>query len=181
MATDFSIIVAHDENWGIGNDNTIPWKISEDMAHFRRITMNAEPGKQNIVIMGRLTYESLPTKFRPLPGRINIVVSRTLTQLDGSYISHSIAEALEKAKALQEEGAASDVYCIGGSQLYTEMIHHERCCRLYITQVNITVPCNAFFPKYTQQYQLHQASENITTADGTIIQFKEYKRTSVSK
>src|SRR5689334_4792565 len=74
----FSIIVAVDEQFGIGRNKLLPWNIPGDMKHFKEITTRSSEGKQNFVIMGRKTWDSIPEKFRPLPGRVNCVLSRDL-------------------------------------------------------------------------------------------------------
>lgn len=78
--SNFQLVVAVDQNMGIGKDGTLPWKIPGDMAYFRELTSKASNStRSNVVIMGRATWESLPPKFRPLPGRINIVLTRSAT------------------------------------------------------------------------------------------------------
>ena len=72
----FAIVVAADEARGIGAGNTLPWKLPTEMAYFKRVTTVAPPGRQNAVVMGRKTYESIPGKFRPLRDRLNVVLSR---------------------------------------------------------------------------------------------------------
>jgi dihydrofolate reductase/thymidylate synthase len=74
----FTIVVAYTRRMGIGKDGGLPWRpLKNDMARFKRITMGSlSKDKFNVVIMGRKTWESIPEKFRPLPGRINIVLSR---------------------------------------------------------------------------------------------------------
>lgn len=80
---DFEVIVAACNNNGIGSNKTIPWRLSPDMKEFRIITTNTKDSKKlNAIIMGRTTWESIPLQFRPLIGRINIVVSRTLAEPD---------------------------------------------------------------------------------------------------
>eukprot|EP01043_Picozoa_sp_COSAG02_P013258 COSAG02_NODE_527_length_20704_cov_120.745462_10_plen_104_part_00 len=78
-AVPLSVIVAASRgSWGIGKDGGIPWQLPGDMAHFRKVTLETvDPERQNAVVMGRRTWESIPPKFRPLAGRINIVLTRT--------------------------------------------------------------------------------------------------------
>ena len=96
----FSIIVAVDSKNGIGKNNGLSWRLKEDMKHFRTLTLGGfkDFGIQNVVIMGRKTYESIPPKFRPLPNRLNIVISRSLESINGARIANSLEEALNFAE-----------------------------------------------------------------------------------
>ena len=129
-----SLIAAVARNRAIGKDNQLLWHLPEDMKHFRETTR----GKP--VIMGRKTWESLPEKFRPLPGRQNIVVSR-----DPAYKAHGadLAGSLEGALALA--GGAEEVFVIGGEQLYRAALPFAD--RLYLTEVELEPEADAFFPE----------------------------------
>ena len=129
-----SLIAAVARNRAIGKDNQLLWHLPEDMKHFRETTR----GKP--VVMGRKTWESLPEKFRPLPGRQNIVVSR-----DPAYKAHGadLASSLEGALALA--GGAEEVFVIGGEQLYRAAL--PLADRLYLTEVELTPAADAFFPE----------------------------------
>ncbi len=129
-----SLIAAVARNRAIGKDNQLLWHLPEDMRHFRETTR----GKP--VVMGRKTWESLPEKFRPLPGRQNIVVSR-----DPAYKAHGadLAGSLEGALALA--GGAEEVFVIGGEQLYRAALPFAD--RLYLTEVELEPEADAFFPE----------------------------------
>ena len=102
-----NLIYARAANGVIGKDNTMLWHLPEDMAHFKQLT-NGWP-----VIMGRKTWDSLPRKFRPLPGRVNIVITRqTDWTADGTTAVPSLAQALTLCHA------SSEVWVIGGAQIY---------------------------------------------------------------
>ena len=75
MAQSLTLIVAATVSNGIGHNGGLPWKLSREMAYFKRVTSAAPSGKHNLVLMGRNTWESIPTKFRPLVGRLNVVLS----------------------------------------------------------------------------------------------------------
>ena len=126
-----SIIVAVSDDWGIGKDNELLWHISEDLKRFKRITI----GKT--LIMGKKTWESLPT--RPLPGRKNIVLTDLPDeQIEGAITVYSIDEALSKCTAEDE------VFIIGGGSVYRQFMSLAH--RLYITHVHKNRPADIFFP-----------------------------------
>jgi dihydrofolate reductase len=74
-SSSLTLIVAATVTHGIGRDGALPWKLSREMAYFKRVTSTAPEGLRNSVIMGRNTWESIPRKFRPLAGRVNVVLS----------------------------------------------------------------------------------------------------------
>merc|ERR1711972_1237626 len=104
-----SVIVATTQKGGIGKDGTIPWKLPEDMGHFKKVTTAAPHGKINAVIMGRKTWDSIPVNFRPLPDRINVVLSRSSADPTfafafpaGVLLANSLNEALAQLEERQE-------------------------------------------------------------------------------
>ncbi|MDE2222506.1 MAG: dihydrofolate reductase, partial [Candidatus Omnitrophica bacterium] len=70
----FSIVVAFDSTYGIGKDGRLPWRLAADLKRFKEITMEDGAARPNAVIMGRKTWESIPDRFRPLPGRVNVIL-----------------------------------------------------------------------------------------------------------
>ncbi|MFT4052401.1 MAG: dihydrofolate reductase [Microbacterium sp.] len=117
----------------IGRSNTLPWHVPEDMAHFRAVTTGAP------VIMGRLTWDSFPARFRPLPGRRNIVVTRSAEWAEAGA---ERAGSLDEALALVAE--APEAWVIGGGQLYREAI--ARADVLEVTELDLAVDGDAFAP-----------------------------------
>lgn len=97
-----SVVVAATNKWGIGINGDLPFRISADLKHFKKITCESVgEGKQNAVIMGRKTWESIPAKFRPLPDRVNVVLSSTLKQEDmpeGVRIYSSLGQVMIQIK-----------------------------------------------------------------------------------
>ena len=129
------IIVAISDNNAIGRDNSLLWHISEDLKFFRRTTLGCP------VIMGRKTYESIG---RPLPKRINIVVSRGAETPEGPLLAHSLDEAF----AMAESGADTPERCfvIGGGQIYAQAI--PLADRLIVTHVHSVIDdADTFFPQ----------------------------------
>ncbi|OGH85416.1 MAG: hypothetical protein A2493_01695 [Candidatus Magasanikbacteria bacterium RIFOXYC12_FULL_33_11] len=129
-----SLIAAISENNCIGKDNALLWDIPEDMKHFKNVTFG------HIVLMGRNTWESIPEKFRPLPNRKNIVITRDMNYEvpEGVEIYSSIDEALERYKN-------ENVFIIGGSSIYKQTI--EKAEQLFITEVHKVVDGDVFFPE----------------------------------
>lgn len=132
--TEVVIIAAVARNRVIGKDNTLIWNIPEDMAHFKALTAG------HVVIMGRKTWESLPARFRPLPGRRNIVISR---QADYSAPGAEVASSLQQALAIASN--AERAFIIGGEQIYRQAM--DAAQRLEITQVDLAPEGDAWFPE----------------------------------
>ena len=134
-----NLIVAKDQNNGIGRNNGLLVSLKKDMQYFKEKTM----GK--VVVMGMNTYNSLPTKFRPLPNRLNIVISRNRgVDEDGVIVVKSVDELF---KVLGERHIdESDVFCIGGASIYKLLLPY--CDRLYITNIMKKFDdADVFFPE----------------------------------
>ena len=174
MAAPFHIIVAHDLSYGIGIKNGIPWHLPVDMAYFKEVTTKAENNKKNAVIMGRKTWESIPEKFRPLPNRHNVVLSKTVSTIDGAIVASSFNQGLEQCA---EDPMIDQIFVIGGSQIYNEAISHPKCDTLYITKVYKSHDCDAFFPDYKPKFNCTYASNIWVTKNGNCAFFK-YKKIS---
>jgi len=130
---DVSIIVAKSRNHAIGLNNQMPWHISADLKRFKEITTG------HFVVMGRNTYESIG---KPLPNRTNIVITRNKSyQAPGCLVMHSIDQALFHAKQHHE----SEVFIIGGSQLYKEAL--EFADIIYLTEIDADFEGDVFFPE----------------------------------
>ena len=129
-----SLIAAVARNRVIGKNNQLLWHLPEDMKHFREVTR----GKP--VIMGRKTWESLPEKFRPLPGRHNIVVSRNLDyKAPGATLVSSLEDAIHLTRSDDE------TFVIGGETLYRQALAQAH--RLYLTEIDQNYEGDAFFPE----------------------------------
>lgn len=128
-----SLIAAASENNVIGKGNVIPWKLPDDLQHFREVT------KGHPVVMGRKTYESIG---RPLPDRRNIVITRKDMTIEGCDVVHSFEEALE----LAAEDHSDEVFVIGGGEIYKEALPHAD--RIYFTHVHGTFEGDATFPEF---------------------------------
>ncbi|HMM13826.1 MAG TPA: dihydrofolate reductase [Parvibaculum sp.] len=131
-----ALVVAIAENGAIGRDNGMPWRLSSDMAWFKRVTM----GKP--VIMGRKTWDTLPRK--PLPGRPNLVVTRDGDfEAAGAEVFSSLDAALAHAQTLAVEGGAGEAMVIGGAQIYEQAL--ARATRIYLTEVHAKPEADTYF------------------------------------
>ena len=130
MTNELSLIVATERNRGIGIRNTLPWRLPEDLAFFKRTTTG------HTIIMGRKTFDSIG---RPLPNRRNIVVTRNPAW---SHPGIETASSLEEAARMAGDGEA---FVIGGAQIYTEAL--PLASKLVVTEIDADVECDAFFPK----------------------------------
>lgn len=140
-----NIIVAIADNGAIGKDNQLLWHISEDLRYFKKVTTGAT------VVMGRKTYQSIG---KPLPGRRNIVISRSVRQIKGVEIFESIPTFLETINS-----SYSEVFVIGGGELYRELLPYTS--KLYLTLVHTTIPdADTFFPEidYSQWREISRES-----------------------
>ena len=157
-----SIIVAHDLNRGIGKDNQLVWHCPEDMAYFKALTSNTDDSeKQNIVLMGRKTYESIPERYRPLPNRINMVLTSQKNAFfhDDVITVNSIDQALGEYKSLLNQNRVEQFFCIGGAQLYNSMITHQAVKNLYVTLIHQQHDVDCYFPDYIDQFQISSEGE----------------------
>ena len=132
-----SHVVAMSNNWVIGVNNDLPWSLKDDLAHFKKYTT----GK--IMIMGRKTYESIG---RPLPNRVNYVISSTLKDIEGVSIFTSLEEAIEAAKIYNlDQDIANEVAIIGGGYLFRDSIHSFN--KLVLTRVDCSIDGDVYYPE----------------------------------
>jgi len=158
--TNLTIIVATDSNNGIGINNTLPWHLPEDLAHFKRLT-SGHP-----IIMGRKTFESIG---RPLPNRRNIVISRN------PGWQHEGVErvgSLEEAQALV--AGTGEAFVIGGAQVYQQAM--PLVGKLVITRIGRTYECDAFFPALPAGEWKEVAREEHVSAAGLPYSFISFIR-----
>lgn len=150
MSVSFSVIAAVDEKFGIAKEGNIPWRLSADMKHFKEITTAAP---SNVVVMGRKTWDSLPPRFKPLPGRINAVITahQGLPLPDGVLRPASLDEALDMAGDISPK--AADIFVIGGGQVYAQALRHPSCQKIYLTHVLGDFHCDAFFPQDLSRFK----------------------------
>ena len=139
---EISVIAAVGRDRAIGKDNELLWSIPDDLKRFKALTVG------HPVIMGRKTWESIPEKFRPLPGRTNIVITRDPAYpAEGAVLAQSFPQALSLAR--DAEGA-NEIFAIGGQQVYECALPFAT--RLYLTVIEGEKEGDAFFPRYDEEF-----------------------------
>jgi dihydrofolate reductase / thymidylate synthase len=141
----FDIVVAADLNSGIGKDGGLPWHLPGDLAYFKQLTSAVrDASKRNAVIMGRKTWDSIAPKFRPLKGRLNIVLTRrgNCQVPDGVLVAEDLDQALNLATGADIE----NVFVIGGGAVYEQALPHQFCRLVYLTEVQARFACDTFLP-----------------------------------
>ena len=132
-----SHVVAMSNNWVIGVNNDLPWSLKDDLAHFKEYTT------EKIIVMGRKTFESIG---RPLPNRINYVISSTLENVEGVSIFTNLEAAIEAAKAYNlHKNIDNEVAIIGGGYLFRDSIHSFN--KLVLTRVNCSIDGDVYYPE----------------------------------
>jgi dihydrofolate reductase / thymidylate synthase len=141
----FDIVVAADLDWGIGKDNALPWpRLKGDLAHFRRVTSTAPEGRRNAIVMGRKTWESREVAGKPLPRRLNVVISRRGVAVPaGVVVASSLDTALGAARATPDVEA---VFVIGGGEILREALGHPGLRWVYLTRIEVRYGCDATIP-----------------------------------
>ena len=158
-----SLIAAVARNGAIGRQGALLWSEPEDQRHFRRVTMGRP------VIMGRKTWDSLPARFRPLPGRRNIVVTR-----DGAWRANGAERAASLADALVLLRDEPKAFVIGGAQIYAQAL--PLADELVLTEIDAEPIGDTLFPAWDRARFIETSREARTNADGTSYSFVTYTR-----
>jgi dihydrofolate reductase len=162
--TTLALIASLDRRRAIGRGGALLWREREDLQHFRRVTMGCP------VIMGRKTWDSLPERLRPLPGRRNIVVTR-----NAKWHATGGERAASLDAALALVAAADKAFVIGGAELYALAL--ARADELVLTEIDAVFDgADAFFPDFDRQLFRETAREVRSGADGTRYAFVTYRR-----
>ena len=157
------LILARASNGVIGAGNAIPWHLPEDMARFKRLTMG------HPVIMGRKTWDSLPPRFRPLPGRRNVVVTRQAAwQAEGALRAASLAEAVHLCEP------ATEAWVIGGAEIYAAAL--PRAAAAEVTEIEQPFVGDALAPAFGPAWR-ETARESHRSANGLPYSFVSYINT----
>ena len=196
-----SLVVAHDTKFGIGKANSLPWKLKKEIRYFKWLTTKSPKGYSqtvdclNAVIMGRKTWESIPQKFRPLPDRLNIVLSRNEKyntennnkSIPLTFFAESLDEGIEFAKdyipkiLIKQLGY---IFIIGGASLYQETFKRPDLKNIYITQIYQDFHADTFlttkeeFPTLVENFNLSTVS-NFEEEDGIYFRYFKYQNKDV--
>ena len=152
-AVDFDAVVAADLGDGIGAAAGIPWKLPADLAHLNQLTSDtAVPGTRNAVVMGRKTWDTIPDRWRPLPGRFNVVVSRQrhLAMPEGVVLAPTLEKALLAAHAAPE---VEQIFVLGGGDIYRQSFALPGCRRIYLTRVLGRFECDTFLAPIPSRFR----------------------------
>lgn len=165
------LIAAVDQKGGIGKAGKLPWNLKKDLAFFHKVTTKTDNfERENIVIMGHKTWDSIPQANRPLKGRKNIVLTRLKDlKAEGATVFHSLKDALNCADELIES-----IYVIGGGKVFEEAVRLSGLRGIYFTRIKGDFKCDTFFPKIPRGFQaehLENGEEN-----GIKFEFLFYKK-----
>lgn len=181
----FTLIVSATKNsFGIGKDGVLPWKLKSDITYFKTLTTTCCAEKENAVIMGRKTWESLPLKFRPLNKRINVVLSKDEAAREkfdipnDVLVSNSLQDALILLSLLHKK--IDQVFIIGGGAIYKQAIELSSCTKIYFTEILSIQPngMDTFFPKIPESFIRSELS-NIIVDNDIEYRFVLYERSVV--
>jgi len=132
-----SLIAALSQNSVIGKNNDLPWRLPDDMKFFMQTTSGHH------IIMGRKNYDSLPSKFKPLANRINIVVSRQVDLMAPGCI---VVDAIEKGIEIAKKANETELFIIGGAEIYRQSLHLANY--LYLTEIKAIISGDTYFPEF---------------------------------
>lgn len=159
------LIYARAANGAIGKDGVMPWHLPEDLAHFKRTTLGCP------VIMGRKTWESLPPRFRPLPGRANVVITRQRDwRAEGAQVAHSLQEAIGLC------GDVRDAWIIGGAEIYAQAL--ALASTAVVTEIEANFDGDAFAPQFGPEWQETQRERHVSST-GLKFSFVTYTNTAI--
>lgn len=137
------LIAAVDKQMGLGKNGRLAWHLKKELAYFHDLTMKTrEAGKRNMVVMGRTTWESIPEKYRPLPGRMNVVLSH---HFDYRARGAMVVGSLDDAYSLADETIES-IFVIGGGKVFAQAMARPDNEGLYLTVIDQDFNCDTFFP-----------------------------------
>ena len=176
----FLIILATDLNNWVWKNNDLCWRLGQDLKYFKKITTTTKDlAKLNAVIMWRKTWESIPSKFRPLPKRINCILSRSLKYEDinskiDNFVLH-FNDFEHCLKELSKKENVENIFLIGWASLYNQFINHPKLEKIYLTKVLDKFDCDVFFNWIPDNFVLEEYSDDLEE-NWIKFRFEVYKR-----
>lgn len=166
-------MVAADRSDGIGKNNDLPWpKLKADLKHFRDVTSTAPAGRRNAVIMGRRTWDSIPPKYRPMPERLNVVITRGKPSVpEGVLVASSLDDGLVQAAAAE---SMERLFVVGGAEIFRQAFAHPRCAEVFLTRIEAAFDCDAHIPDVRERFTLGEVMATHRDAEvaGTVIEYR---------
>ncbi len=143
------LIVAVDSKNGIGKNGSIPWHLPHELNYFQKVTTKVKDRhKQNMIVMGRTTWESIPNAHRPLKGRKNIVLTHNNDyKANGATVAHSLNEAYTLA-----DDNIETVFNIGGGKVFAEALNRNDTTGIYLTRLDVTFDCDTYLPNIPKRF-----------------------------
>uniref|UniRef100_A0A0E0J9U1 Bifunctional dihydrofolate reductase-thymidylate synthase n=2 Tax=Oryza TaxID=4527 RepID=A0A0E0J9U1_ORYNI len=147
----YQVVVSATRDMGIGKDGTLPWKLPGDLKFFKDITVTtSDPSKKNAVVMGRKTWESIPLKFRPLPGRLNVILTRSgsfdFATAENVVICGSLDSALQLLATTPYCLTVEKTFIIGGGEILRQSLNAPACEAIHLTDIESSIECDTFIP-----------------------------------
>jgi len=163
----FDIVVAADLDWGIGKAGGLPWpKLRGDLQHFKRITSTASEGQRNAIVMGRKTWDSKEVARKPLPNRLNVVVSRGELAVPAGVIA---ARSIDEALAV---GGVESIFVVGGAGLIRDVIERGDLRFVYLTRIEQRFDCDVRMPDLDARGFVRDAWEGERAADEFEVRYR---------
>nr|P27421.1 RecName: Full=Viral dihydrofolate reductase; Short=vDHFR [Herpesvirus saimiri (strain 484-77)]pir/S14840/ dihydrofolate reductase (EC 1.5.1.3) - saimiriine herpesvirus 1 (strain 484-77) [Saimiriine alphaherpesvirus 1]CAA41575.1 unnamed protein product [Saimiriine gammaherpesvirus 2] len=177
-------IVAVDQNMGIGKNGYLPWPLlTNDFKYFQRMTTSSVKNKQNLVIMGKNTWFSIPEKNRPLKDRINLVLSKKLKEIPhgAHFLARSLNDALKLIEQPEFVNKVDMVWIIGGSSVYKDAMNYSSHLKLFVTRIMQSFETDTFFPeidlkKYKPLIEYPGVPSNTQEEKGIRYKFEVYEK-----
>jgi len=177
-----NLVVAVDLKMGIGKENKLPWRLKSELAYFARLTKTTQNfSKTNLVLMGRKTWESIPSRIRPLKSRLNMVLSSrdpaSVTDNDSVEVVDSFPAAMERVEALKDD--VETCWVIGGSSVYQAALESGRLDKVFMTRINKEFDCDTQFPEFGQDWvevEDKRVPQEEQEEDGVTFHYKVYSK-----
>uniref|UniRef100_A0A1J3DC65 Bifunctional dihydrofolate reductase-thymidylate synthase n=1 Tax=Noccaea caerulescens TaxID=107243 RepID=A0A1J3DC65_NOCCA len=181
----YQVVVAATKEMGIGKDGKLPWNLPTDLKFFKDLTLTtSDSAKKNAILMGRKTWESIPTKYKPLSGRLNVVLTRSsgfdIANTENVVTCSSIDSALDLLAAPPYHLSIEKVFVIGGGDVLRESLNKPSCEAIHLTEIDTSLDCDTFIPAVdTSAYQPWCSSLPISE-NGLRFSFTTYVRVKSS-